>query len=396
MAAQVNDSHDPSTHSMTAYALRSAAYDLGHVSRTVRIWQTFYFDNRTGEDCTPVIRDRMASAIHTLQPIVPGNLSASVEKTLDAMEEVNAQVKAIRDGSVAHEEGDRQRLEESSDAAAASLCALVTAEVVDHWLLKEWFRLGCALGTFTTMVQHGLQGPVPSMRPVVLAARRLVDLDRGVPASIRVIAAENRRGTAETALATLRAALENTPHAIHNQLPLDTFYAAFDLGREIRDTLEWLPLETPDENQHAKPRSPSGSEFGASGGMVPIGRGVEIPSSSHSADDSPGHVHEQAEQVAEAGSERWFHRADESRPSEYQFGPLEGTKKDLASAVFGGGHRNLQRPDPARRFWIVRLQHKLFEIWFKDETRFLAAQKKLSELHTGIVASNDATELAEK
>lgn len=85
---------------------------------------------------------------------------------------------------------------------------------------------------------------------------------------------------------------------------------------------------------------------------------------------------------ARSSEQPWYHDHSESRPREYQHGPLEGQKKELAVAYYGDGvdPRSLETAGQTGAIWICKLGRRRYEAWFKDKGRLDVSRRRLNEL----------------
>lgn len=73
---------------------------------------------------------------------------------------------------------------------------------------------------------------------------------------------------------------------------------------------------------------------------------------------------------------QWCHAASETRPSEYQHGPLTGNQKQLAQWITGkNDRRRLHAYCQTGAIWVRRLNYRKYEAWFRNERRFEAANR---------------------
>lgn len=75
----------------------------------------------------------------------------------------------------------------------------------------------------------------------------------------------------------------------------------------------------------------------------------------------------------------WCHPASAIPPSEYPFGPLEGTQADLSSWLFSDGHkahRRLHSKAQSRSVWVKKVHARMFEVWFRTEREFAVALRR--------------------
>jgi len=81
-----------------------------------------------------------------------------------------------------------------------------------------------------------------------------------------------------------------------------------------------------------------------------------------------------------------LHVAREVRSERYTFGPLAGTRRELAYALDPRAqtsdsnlHRRLLYAASSDRFWIVSVRRQLCEVYFETNRAFLDAQQRLAE-----------------
>lgn len=78
----------------------------------------------------------------------------------------------------------------------------------------------------------------------------------------------------------------------------------------------------------------------------------------------------------------WLNPAGSQPPPLFQFGPLEGTQKQLASWVHPHGNddaRQLQKKVEAGQLWMRKIHARLYEVWFRSQQAFEAAQRRQRE-----------------
>jgi hypothetical protein len=78
----------------------------------------------------------------------------------------------------------------------------------------------------------------------------------------------------------------------------------------------------------------------------------------------------------------WLNPSGSEPPPSHQFGPLEGTQKQLASWVHPHGSddpRHLQTRAEAGGIWVRKIHARLYEVWFRSQQAFEAAQRRQRE-----------------
>jgi hypothetical protein len=75
---------------------------------------------------------------------------------------------------------------------------------------------------------------------------------------------------------------------------------------------------------------------------------------------------------------RWSHSEEEPRPSQYAYGPISGTKKDLAKWYLPGkaDPRAFQTAGEEGRVWIVRRSRNYFDVYFTTQNKYAEANAK--------------------
>ena len=80
---------------------------------------------------------------------------------------------------------------------------------------------------------------------------------------------------------------------------------------------------------------------------------------------------------------RWCHPESDLPPSTHPFGPLSGSKKDLAKWMSHDGscdHRRLERKVESRVIWVKIIHSRLYEAWFRTRRDLaLANARKLEQ-----------------
>ena len=79
-------------------------------------------------------------------------------------------------------------------------------------------------------------------------------------------------------------------------------------------------------------------------------------------------------------SEHWCHPATATPPKSYAYGPVEGTQKKLACALYFDGkadYRRLQKRAESKGIWVRKIHKRLYQVWFKTESDFQAAMARL-------------------
>ncbi|MCC7420001.1 MAG: hypothetical protein IT428_06970 [Planctomycetaceae bacterium] len=368
--------HDATLEPGTS-GLKSRAYILGHDVQMIDIWQSMFFDHRDGEDCVPILRDHLTSAIKNLAPFMREDLLSRVEPLLCELAAANAKVAAIRRGKSRGRKGTLDLLWDSSRSASEQLRDVIVDHVFGDILLREWFRFGCAIGRMAMTLTRNPNGPVPTALALSASAKRLIELDDEAPASVHVLASAALPGDGQASLSVLRAALERAPRAIHDTLSLDLLYATMDLDREIRRAPELLANLSATEE--AQPGSNSmGSSVSDSG--LPSAAPTSATECPHPCLSQPvptGPV-PSLDQPTSSEKVLWFHECRESMPKEFRFGPLEGSLKELAKWIFPqeADPRTIASSARRQQFGVFQVHRTLYEIWFRSDDRLQQAKAK--------------------
>ncbi len=99
-------------------------------------------------------------------------------------------------------------------------------------------------------------------------------------------------------------------------------------------------------------------------------------------DGKPGTCPDDGNTAKETGKKEaaWYYDDGEDRPVTHDKGPLYGTKKDLGIALGGPGGRNdrtLESKAKSGVVWVRRLTGKNWEVWFKLQSQYAAANAKM-------------------
>lgn len=77
---------------------------------------------------------------------------------------------------------------------------------------------------------------------------------------------------------------------------------------------------------------------------------------------------------------KWCHHPIEKPPSEYEFGPLEGTKENLASWLFADRkreYRRLKKQAENGVVWVRAIDRYKCEVFFRNHAKFDAAKSRM-------------------
>jgi hypothetical protein len=181
MRQQSHDSHRDAAIQFAEYGMRSAAYSLGYLSRTLPIWQHLFFENRSVDDPLPVFIEKMTSLIRELDCLLRPEGRSAMDPSLKSLAQVNETLVRLRQRRTPVGQGEVRNLFEASRSTTEDLAGILTGDMIGHRLLKEWFRFGCALGVFCRQLSENPRGPVPSLRVVIVTARRVGALDGQPP-----------------------------------------------------------------------------------------------------------------------------------------------------------------------------------------------------------------------
>jgi hypothetical protein len=90
---------------------------------------------------------------------------------------------------------------------------------------------------------------------------------------------------------------------------------------------------------------------------------------------SIGQADEQAPPLVTTANDdnKWYHKPTDPRPTEYKYGPITGTKKEICTWMGESPNRNMRRLAQRANnntVWVIRLAGKQWEVWFKDDKTF--------------------------
>lgn len=92
--------------------------------------------------------------------------------------------------------------------------------------------------------------------------------------------------------------------------------------------------------------------------------------------ETTGEKREQAEE--KIATESWWHDSSEVRPPEYKHGPMIGQKKQICAWMGEKPSKNMRRLEQKanKAVWVIRLSETSWEVWFKDERTYQAADNQ--------------------
>lgn len=82
-----------------------------------------------------------------------------------------------------------------------------------------------------------------------------------------------------------------------------------------------------------------------------------------------------------ATNDHWCHSVTEEPPSVYAHGPLEGSQKKLACALYVDGKddfRRLRQRAESKGIWVRMLHKRLYQVWFRTEVDFQKVKARMS------------------
>ena len=319
-----------------------AAYILGHHGYTLRVWHELYFkspDDLGTEDSVPLAIEEIQEAVielaHELVPMVATELKHQLHRLF----EINSAML----GAWSRDDFSwfRGRIA-PGDAVCDRISRLMRNVLPAGSEVSDWLAFGRVVGAYDLAASVPIEAAEVQMpREVVAAAQMLKKNWSHVPPVVERVANSGDLLDEAGPIRFFRSVLPNKKGAL--RLKGRSFW-----GCVVSHEMQRLHAEID-----------AGLRTAA---LAPI-RG--LTTSTGNSDD-------------------WFHQSRDDRPEKFKFGPLSGTKAELARWILplSGKQdpRALESRARRQRVWIFQENRTSYEAYFEDERTWAAAnQRRLLE-----------------